>query len=222
MSVMLQTPSRASTASSSSFQPISRQNTMSSYDGSRSARQSKRYSMSALYMSMSANETDLVIEDDLAKAQKTLRELKAKISSQSKKNFVLEKDVRYLDSRIALLIQNRMALEEVRVNFNPVACCCCSSYADILQQHEVASHLEEAAELQEGTFPNDDKTQKYGNLMFLLQSEPRHIAHLCRLVNMSEIDSLLQTVMFTIYGNQYESREEHLLLTMFQVSSTLL
>jgi Ras GTPase-activating-like protein IQGAP2/3 len=47
-------------------------------------------------------------------AQKILRELKAKISSQSKKNFVLEKDVRYLDSRIALLIQNRMALEEVR------------------------------------------------------------------------------------------------------------
>jgi Ras GTPase-activating-like protein IQGAP2/3 len=64
---MLQTPSRASTASSSSFQPISRQNTMSSYDGSRSARQSKRYSMSALYMSMSANESDLVIEDELAK-----------------------------------------------------------------------------------------------------------------------------------------------------------
>ena len=52
--------------------------------------------------------------------------------------------------------------------------------------------------------------------MFLLQSEPRHIAQLCRLVTMAEIDSLLQTVMFTIYGNQYESREEHLLLTMFQ------
>ena len=46
-------------------------------------------------------------------AQKYLRELKGKISVQSKKNFVLEKDVRYLDSRIALLIQNRMALEEV-------------------------------------------------------------------------------------------------------------
>lgn len=70
--------------------------------------------------------------------------------------------------------------------------------------------------MQEGFFPNDDKTQKYGNLLFLLQSEPRHIAHLCRLVTMTEIDSLLQTVMFTIYGNQYESREEHLLLTMFQ------
>ncbi|KAL1643406.1 RasGAP protein [Didymella pomorum] len=193
---MLHAPSRASTSSTtSSFVPVSRQNTMSSHDGSRSVRQSKRYSVTALYLSMSAKDKELEIEDDLARAQKILRELKAKISSQSKKNFVLEKDVRYLDSRIALLIQNRMALEE---------------------QNEVASHLEDGLELQEGSFPNDEKTQRYGNLLFLLQSEPRHIAHLCRLVSMAEIDALLQTVMFTIYGNQYESREEHLLLTMFQ------
>src|SRR5579862_5606347 len=63
--------------------------------------------------------------------------------------------------------------------------------------------------------------KKYGNLFHLLQAEPRHIATLCRLVSMQEIDSLLQTVMFTIYGNQYESREEHLLLTMFQVHSII-
>lgn len=50
---------------------------------------------------------------DTGAAQKVQRDYKHKISSQSKKNFVLEKDVRYLDSRIALLIQNRMALEEV-------------------------------------------------------------------------------------------------------------
>jgi Ras GTPase-activating-like protein IQGAP2/3 len=50
-------------------------------------------------------------------AQKRLRDLKARISTQSKKNFVLERDVRYLDQRIALLIQNRMALDEVRLLF---------------------------------------------------------------------------------------------------------
>ena len=50
---------------------------------------------------------------DRRTAQKILRSLKTKISTQSKQNFVLEKDVRYLDSRIALLIQNRIALEEV-------------------------------------------------------------------------------------------------------------
>jgi Ras GTPase-activating-like protein IQGAP2/3 len=51
-------------------------------------------------------------------AQRSLRELKAKISAQSKKNFVLERDVRYLDSRIALLIQNRIALDEVCKKYN--------------------------------------------------------------------------------------------------------
>jgi Ras GTPase-activating-like protein IQGAP2/3 len=49
----------------------------------------------------------------LCEAQKRLRELKSRISAQSKKNFVLDRDVRYLDTRIALLIQNRMALDEV-------------------------------------------------------------------------------------------------------------
>ncbi|KAJ3049530.1 glyceraldehyde-3-phosphate dehydrogenase 1 [Rhizophlyctis rosea] len=141
-----------------------------------------------------AAENDVEVDDELTKAQRRLRELKTRISAQSKKNFLLERDVRYLDSRIALLIQNRMALDE---------------------QQEVASHLEEV-DTTEGTFPDDRRRQLYGNLFFLLQSEPRHIASLARLVTLSEIDTLLQTVMFTIYGNQYDSREEYLLLSMFQ------
>jgi hypothetical protein len=53
-------------------------------------------------------------------AQKRLRDLKSRISAQSKKNFVLERDVRYLDSRIALLIQNRMGGEEVSLIFSGI------------------------------------------------------------------------------------------------------
>lgn len=108
------------------------------------------------------------------------------------------------------------------------------------EQEEVREHLEEAGEVQAGDFIDDRKqqvcpmlsdlsafidgsrsSQHYSNLFFLLQTEPRHIATLCRLVSLSEIDTLLQTVMFTLYGNQYESREEHLLLTMFQVGAPL-
>ncbi|CAI2176164.1 5207_t:CDS:10, partial [Funneliformis geosporum] len=160
--------------------------------GTNVSRSSKRYSVNALY-SMAA-ERDVEVEDDLARAQKRLRELKSRISTQSKKNFVLERDVRYLDSRIALLIANRIALDE---------------------KQEVESAFDSTDSL-DGIFPDDRKMQQYGNLFFLLQAEPRHIAALCRLVSLTEIDTLLQTVMFTIYGNQYESREEHLLLTMFQ------
>ncbi|KAI8063685.1 Rho GTPase activation protein [Gilbertella persicaria] len=142
-----------------------------------------------------AAEQDIEVEDELAKAQKRLRELKTKISTQSKKNFMRERDVRFLDARIGLLIQNRMALDE---------------------QHEVASRLEDHDDDDEDHYPDERRMQQYGNLFYLLQSEPRHIAILCRLVSLAEIDTLLQTVMFTLYGNQYESREEHLLLTMFQ------
>lgn len=154
-----------------------------------------RYSVNAMY-SLAA-EQDVEVEDELGRAQRRLRDLKSRISSQSKKNFVLERDVRYLDSRIALLIQNRMAADEKR---------------------QVAETLEEVDE-ESGLWPDERRMGQYANLFFLLQSEPRHVASLCRLVSLAEIDTLLQTVMFTLYGNQYEQREEHLLLTMFQVSS---
>jgi len=52
-------------------------------------------------------------------AQRKLRDLKARISAQSKRNFTLERDVRYLDTRIKLLIKNRMALDVVSI-FNKV------------------------------------------------------------------------------------------------------
>lgn len=194
-------PPGGSATPNSATSPASNGGVPMSAGSSNPNRQSKRYSVAALYMSMGGVDRDDDIDDELAKAQKLLRELKTNISEQSKKNFLLEKDVRYLDSRIALLIQNRMGIEE---------------------QNEVASRLEPdsnaAPDSKDGDqyFPDRKKTELYGNLFFLLQSEPKNIAVLCRLVSMAEIDSLLQTVMFTIYGNQYEQREEHLLLSMFQ------
>ena len=124
----------------------------------------------------------------------------------------MERDVRYLDQRIALLIQNRMALDEVRFLY-PFPLDVGGLFRS--QQREVEKHFEEV-DTTEGQYPDERRMQQYSNLFFLLQSEPRHIAALCRLVSLTEIDTLLQTVMFTLYGNQYESREEHLLLTMFQ------
>jgi hypothetical protein len=48
---------------------------MSSYDGSRSARQSKRYSVTAYYLSMSAKDKELEIDDDLAKGENEIDHL---------------------------------------------------------------------------------------------------------------------------------------------------
>jgi hypothetical protein len=196
-------------------------------------------------------------------AQKRLRDLKTKISSQSKKNFVLERDVRYLDSRIALLIQNAShhpalsiytCTHQSDLNFPffeyvPGHIWWISSEWPWVNEKKYGNIWRKQTNQKDFTWtkrehrcliffvfvethdfisksvtdlPKPDCTglwliQQYANLFFLLQSEPRHIAALCRLVSMGEIDTLLQTVMFTLYGNQYENREEHLLLTMFQV-----
>ncbi|PIA16106.1 Rho GTPase activation protein [Coemansia reversa NRRL 1564] len=174
--------------------PSERSSKRSSFQNADVDRTSRRYSVTALYSIVA--ERDEEVSDELSEAQRKLRELKGQISTQSKKNFLLERDVRYLDSRIALLIQNRMAADEVK---------------------ELSSHLEDINQATNDYYPDSERTQLYGNLFFLLQNEPRHIASLTRLVTLSEIDTLLQTVMFTLYGNQYEAREEHLLLTMFQL-----
>ena len=119
---------------------------------------------------------------------------------------MLERDVRFLDSRIALLIQNRMALDEV----SPISCGLGQPEFLLIGISSKTRSNDTLKTLiqKKATSPTTEK--------FLLQSEPRHITALCRLVSLSEIDTLLQTVMFTLYGNQYESHEEHLLLTMFQ------
>ncbi|EAL62943.1 RasGTPase-activating protein [Dictyostelium discoideum AX4] len=148
---------------------------------------------------MSVNIVDIIGQQDhvkseiLAKNQKQLFDLKREISQSSKKNFTLERDIKNLDKKIALLIKNRITLEEIM------------NSGDIV-------------ELQTRTVTLKDKSQRdhYGQLFYLLQNNTTYIAQLAKLVKVGEIDNLLQTVMFTLYGNQYEEKEEHLLLSMFQ------
>mmetsp|Transcript_371 Transcript_371/g.457 ORF Transcript_371/g.457 Transcript_371/m.457 type:complete len:780 (+) Transcript_371:7-2346(+) len=131
--------------------------------------------------------------DLLVRSQKELAELKKKISTDSKKNFGLEREIRNLDQKIALLIRNRITLEEVMASSGDIS-------------------------LVNRTITLKDKREReyYGQLFCLLQNETQYVAKLARLVKLGQIDNLLQTVMFTLYGNQYDEGEEHLLLSMFK------
>jgi len=131
--------------------------------------------------------------DRLAKEQTVLNDLKKEISTQSKKNFTIEREIRNLDEKIALLIRNRISFEEVMASSGDIS-------------------------LINRTTTLKDKRLKevYGQLFYVLQTDTRFIATLASLVKLGEIDNLLQTVMFTLYGNQYDESEEHLLLSMFK------
>eukprot|EP01117_Protostelium_nocturnum_P007271 TRINITY_DN25_c0_g1_i1.p1 TRINITY_DN25_c0_g1~~TRINITY_DN25_c0_g1_i1.p1 ORF type:complete len:454 (-),score=173.99 TRINITY_DN25_c0_g1_i1:1447-2808(-) len=152
-----------------------------------------RYSISTLFKIV--HEQDAEKGDILQSKKNELAEIKKEIALCSKRNFNIEKDVSILDQKIALLIKNRITLEEVMASSG-----------------DVSSLL-----LHRTTVIKDKKEREhYGQLFYLLQREAVYIATLARLVNLKDIDNLLQTVMFTLYGNQYDDEEEHLLLSLFQ------
>ncbi|KAI3626640.1 gap1 [Malassezia furfur] len=156
---------------------------------------SRRASQQQLYLRTMQDDTE--VGDRLAQLHAALYDTKARISEQSKRNFMLERDVRYLDTRIGLLIANRKALDA------PCAADAAAWTVDVPHRHA----------------PHDRRMRTYSHLFFLLQSEPPYVASLCRSTALddAERDLLLQTVMFTLLGRQYEAREEHLLLAVFQL-----
>lgn len=135
-----------------------------------------------------------VLNEELyEKLRRQLQELKMEICKQCKKNFELEKEVGFFDQRIALLINHKITVEEFPDNIT-------------FGEHRL------------GALKDDLQKRCFGNLFFLLQTEPKYLAKLTRSVAPTEIDELLQIVMFSLYGNQYEAREEHLLLKMFELA----
>jgi len=152
-----------------------------------------RYSMGTLFKII--KEQDEEKGDILAANQKALHDLKREIAMGSKKNYTLERDIFNLDKKIALLIRNRITLEEVMASSGDISSMLLTRTTTLKDKRE---------------------REHYGQLFHVLQRQTHYMATLARLVKLGEIDNLLQTVMFTLYGNQYDDEEEHLLLSMFQ------
>ncbi|KAL6058637.1 Ras GTPase-activating protein [Balamuthia mandrillaris] len=163
---------------------------LSSSNGSDDSR-GRTYSVHSLFKIIKGQDQEK--GDELAHFQKMLYEMKRDIAIMSKKNFTLERDIRNLDRKIALLIRNRISIEEIMTN---------SGDMSLLNKT--------------GQIKNKRDRELYGELFWLLQHETKYIAALARIVSLAQIDNLLQTVMFTLYGNQYDEMEEHLLLSMFR------
>jgi Ras GTPase-activating-like protein IQGAP2/3 len=62
-----------------------------------------------------------------------------------------------------------------------------------------------------------DSRARYEHLFYLLQSQPCYLAALVRLVDAKNAPSLVQTVVFDLFGDQYDTRQERLLLSLFSL-----
>ncbi|KAJ3443827.1 gtpase-activating protein [Anaeramoeba flamelloides] len=131
---------------------------------------------------------------DYKEDEEYLKKLKNKISSQSKRNFELEKNIKTFDQKIALLIKNRISLDEV-------------------QQFEQAATN---TQIRVVSIKDERVRDKYSKLLYLIYHEPKYISLCTPFLTPLECEKLLQIVMFTIYGNHYDQREEKLLFSLFK------
>ncbi len=54
-------------------------------------------------------------------------------------------------------------------------------------------------------------------MFYILQRNPRYLAKMTRHLEKVEIETFMQSVVLTLYGDQYDNVEERLLLQMFQM-----
>eukprot|EP00033_Pygsuia_biforma_P001925 GCRY01002146.1.p1 GENE.GCRY01002146.1~~GCRY01002146.1.p1 ORF type:complete len:866 (+),score=266.59 GCRY01002146.1:318-2915(+) len=124
--------------------------------------------------------------------------LKSSLTLEIKKAHELEVFRDQLDKKIALLIRNRINLQDVVLMSENIKKVKCKRTANL---HSLPSNF----------------YQTYGNLFYLLQTQPKYLADLAFLVKPSEFELFLQTIIFTIYGDQMSAREEFLLLSVFRL-----
>lgn len=52
-----------------------------------------------------------------------------------------------------------------------------------------------------------------------MQTEPKYLANLVYLIKSENMESFLDTVILTLYGDAFSPREEYLILKLFQVTN---
>eukprot|EP00761_Pharyngomonas_kirbyi_P013726 gb/GECH01013755.1/.p1 GENE.gb/GECH01013755.1/~~gb/GECH01013755.1/.p1 ORF type:complete len:1598 (+),score=438.48 gb/GECH01013755.1/:1-4794(+) len=138
-----------------------------------------------------------------------IQNLKRQIVDQIRMNNSLEKDIRELDNRIALLIRNRITIQEV------------FKYSSGLKKYKKSSrkHKQSGDSSSHNLSSSDTYKKKldaYGALFYLLQTEPQYLARCVFLVGDRHVEPFLGTVIFTLFGYGMTPRDEYLLLRFFK------
>jgi len=125
-----------------------------------------------------------------------IQELKRQLVVAMRQNHKLERDLAKLDKRIALLIKNRTNLQDV-----------------------IAASRGLKSQKKGEIFQMDPKKlEGYQDLFYLLQTEPRYLARCVYMINPQQLESFLETVILTLFGDAYSPREEFLILSLFKLS----
>ncbi|GAA96665.1 uncharacterized protein L969DRAFT_90594 [Mixia osmundae IAM 14324] len=145
-----------------------------------------------------------------------IERLKQDVVQKIRVNQSLEIEVNELDLKIALLVKNKITLDEIIRS---------RAAAGVMDAHHGRSVLSAARDpfalsaLDKGTLR---KLELYQSIFYLLQTKPEYLARLFRCLSQARLGDrprkdIEQTVL-TMFGFAQDAREEHLLLKLIQRS----
>lgn len=132
-----------------------------------------------------------------------LDDLKDELVNAIKRNFILEGELKVIDNKIGLLVHNRITVQDVIAT------------SQGLQRKGENSGDAPAADAG-GQLIGPEQRRLYSQLFYLLQTEPRYLGKVPSFVNLAQTGPFIQAVAFTLFADQYSSREELLLLSVFR------
>lgn len=136
----------------------------------------------------------------IKKHETAIIDSRALIVSLSKSNFELERKLDVIDKRINLLVKNRISVAEL--------------------QQELKQEVKNDDEKKEMSTSFKDKRVHFETMFRILQSTPYYFAKMARLVESKDEKAFIRTVVIDVFGDQYNTREERLLLLCFQLMLT--
>jgi len=131
-----------------------------------------------------------ILREKIATHQRKMLELRREIRPYAKDNHTLEQAVTKLDKRIHSVLQDHI---------NP------GDFRD----------LESESKKPEGSTVLHNR-DAYEKMFYLLQKNPHYFAVIAQGVGARDITEFVNTIIFDMYGDQFDTSEERLLLTLFQ------
>ena len=145
-------------------------------------------------------------------------ELRGLVIQKIRENLAAEANLNELDSKVALLVKNRISVQEVaRLKSKDMRAVLAKNAAQLEKEAGVLT-------LKGNDKDVKGKRRKYEELFYLLQTEPRYMANLMYTINKSSGRSstkFLEQVVLTLYGYAQNSREEYLFLRLMEQSALL-
>jgi len=131
-----------------------------------------------------------------------IMELKRRLLIELRKTNKMEASVQSIERRIGLLVKNRIDVMEV-----------IQAQKHFFKIFKRRNQIKSSGPSQGATINFiRKKLESYQNLFYLLQTEPKYLAKMVTLVSPTDMDEFLETVLLTLFGDDFSPREEYLLL----------